>query len=149
MSNFCCTPSACMTHFTCTSIKNCSLVKLYNKVLIIQLLDKCLRGNQIAPLSTCMPCFTQSLCRRGAISLPLSHLCSNSLLFPPVAPRCGDDGNQCCYVAICLISIANFTTHSLIILVPQINRAKFYLKIDMIYSAIVRTSKIQNIDGLT
>ena len=31
-------------------IKNCPIVELYYKVLIIQLLDKCLRGNKIAPL---------------------------------------------------------------------------------------------------
>ena len=33
-----------------TSIKNYSIVKQWNKVLITQLLDKCLRDNKIAPL---------------------------------------------------------------------------------------------------
>ena len=45
---------------------------LYYRVLIIQLLGKCSRGNKIAPLWHTF--------QRGTILLPLSHLSSNSLL---------------------------------------------------------------------
>ena len=45
---------ALLQHMCLTSlgicIKNCSIVKQWNKVPIIQLLDKCLRDNKIAPL---------------------------------------------------------------------------------------------------
>ena len=51
----------------------------WNKVLIIQLLGNCLRGNKIAPLWH-TPCFALYLCGSGAILLPLSYLSSNYLL---------------------------------------------------------------------
>ena len=55
---------------TCASLhralvsKNALQLSKKNKAVIIQLLDKCLRGNKIAPL--------QHKCQKGAILLPLS-----------------------------------------------------------------------------
>ena len=46
-----------------------------------------------------MPPFVQHLCRRDAILLPLSHICSNSLLyyFFPFLAHCETKGNQLRY----------------------------------------------------
>ena len=51
-------------HMLNRCIKNCSTVNLKNKALIIQSLDKCLRGNKIAPLwHTCLTLL--STCAKG------------------------------------------------------------------------------------
>ena len=67
--------------YACLTLLSTS-IKSTNKVLIIQLLDKCLRGNKIAPLQhTCLT--SLGICAKGVqCHCPSrTYACSNSLMW--------------------------------------------------------------------